>query len=242
MTTASHRTGQVLLPGQTAAPDGPVDLVGNWSMHFGFRRDLAAFARAVGRTPVEDRATWRALDRRWQVFATILHNHHTGEVSGIWPLLLERADAAGDADARTVVEAMAAEHAGIDSLLGACGAGFRRLAAVSDAGAREALAVDLAATADHLGGHLAHEERDGMRVVQEYLTQADWDRITEEDFVQPLPRRELLLTAAWVLHELPRDAVARLRSEAHGPMLLALWRLFLRRPFERRERRAFRYA
>jgi hypothetical protein len=33
-----------------------------------------------------------------------------------------------------------------------------------------------------------------------------------------------------------------MRSEPKVPLLLLVWRLLLRRPFERRERRAFRYA
>ena len=36
----SGAPGQLLLAGQAAAPDGPVDLTMMWAMHHGFRRDL----------------------------------------------------------------------------------------------------------------------------------------------------------------------------------------------------------
>ena len=35
------------LPGQAAAPDGPVDMTMMYLSHHAFRRDLAAFAEAV---------------------------------------------------------------------------------------------------------------------------------------------------------------------------------------------------
>lgn len=240
-TPTPQHAGQLLLPGQAAAPDGPVDLTTMWAMHRGFRRDLEAFTRSVPATPVDDRATWTALAARWDGFARILHGHHAGEDAGVWPLLLERVDAAGDGAARATLEAMAAEHARIDPLLEACAAGFRRMAERPEAGARDELARDLAAAREHLGAHLAHEERDAMALVQRHLTQEEWTRISVEHFERPLSARELLAVAAWVLHDLPQEALDRMRSEPKVPLLVVVWRLLLRRPFERRERRAFRY-
>ena len=245
MTTTALRPGnpgQLLLRGQAAAPDGPVDLTMMWVMHHGFRRDLENFARAAAGTPIEDRVTWQALDRRWLLFSRILHAHHSGEDAGLWPLLLARADAAGDRDARATLEAMSAEHAGIDPLLAACAAGFARLAAAADEPARAALATDVAAARDHLGGHLQHEERDAMAILQRHLSHADWERVGREHFEPHYSARDLLAVAAWVLHELPPSAVERVREQHRGRVLVAIWRSFLRRPFERQERRAFGYA
>ena len=243
MTTAvtSQRTGQLRLPGQAAAPDGPVDLTAMWTMHRGFRRDLELFARTVPATPVDDATTWTALADRWSVFAWILHHHHTAEDAGIWPLLLDRVDAAGDAEGRATLEAMAAEHRVIDPLLDACAAGFRRMVVTTGAATREALARNVEGARTRLGEHLAHEERDAMALVQRHLTQDEWLRISAEFFEKPLTASELLQIAAWVIHELPAEATDRLRVEPKGPLLIAVWRLLLRRPFERRERRAFRY-
>ena len=243
-TTAPHpgNPGQLLLRGQAAAPDGPVDLTMMWVMHHGFRRDLENFARAAVATPVDDRATWQALDRRWGLFSRILHAHHSGEDAGLWPLLIDRVDAAGDRDARATLDAMAAEHAGIDPLLTAGATGFARLAEAADEPARAALATDLAAAREHLGRHLQHEERDAMAILQRHLSHADWERVGREHFEPHYTPRDLLAVAAWVLHELPPSAVARVREQHRGRVLVAIWRLFLRRPFERGERRAFRHA
>src|SRR5829696_1505106 len=99
---------QLLLPGQAAAPDGPIDLVAMYVMHRAFRRDLDAFVAAAAGTPAGDRPRWARLARRFALFAKVLHKHHHGEDVGLWPLLRDRgADPA-------VLDALEAEHAGID--------------------------------------------------------------------------------------------------------------------------------
>ena len=117
---------QLVLAGQAAAPDGPIDLTAMFVMHHGFRRDMRDFAAAAQRTPVADRAAWRALHRRWQAYAMVLHHHHAGEDAGIWPLLVQRSTAAGDTGAVATLEAMEAEHEVIDPLLESCRTGSRR--------------------------------------------------------------------------------------------------------------------
>jgi hypothetical protein len=228
---------QILLPGQAAAPDGPVDMHMMYVAHFGFRRDLAAFAAAAAVTPVEDRATWAALSARWSLFATVLHHHHSGEDAGLWPLLLERTD---EAD-RAVLDAMEAEHGEIDPILMACEAGFAKLAAGGDADTRNALVVRLCAGRESLGRHLAHEETEAITIIQRVLDQADWDRLTEEHFEPKDVSLPLLLSGIpWVAYRLPEPGLRKLLAGWPAPMRL-LWRL-TRRGFARRERRAFRYV
>jgi hypothetical protein len=243
-TTEPHPAGagQLLLAGQAAAPDGPVDLTLMWLMHHGFRRDLEHFARAVAATPLDDRAAWQALGRRWGVFARILHAHHRGEDTGLWPLLLERVDTAGEASARATLEAMSAEHAGIDPSLQACATGFDRLSARADQDAWRALNADLAATREQLDRHLCHEEHDAMVVLQRHLRQQDWDRAGKEHFEPHYAKRDLPLLVAWLLEGVPPVGIERMEVQPSGRFLVLLWRLVLRRPFERRERRVFRFA
>jgi hypothetical protein len=227
---------QIRLPGQAAAPAGPVDLTGMFVMHWAFRRDLNCFVAAVIRTPVEDRTTWRALARRWDLFRHVLHDHHTGEDEGLWPALRARADAAGAA----VLDAMAAEHDDIDPLLASVAEEMDRMVATADPDARAALEVRMVAARERLLRHLAHEECDALALVQGHLTPAEWERITKVFFERPKSPREVATLVAWVLHDLPESAATRLLSGAAS--VRVLWRLVLCRPFARRERRAFRYA
>src|SRR5690606_10158562 len=140
-TTPKPTVAQVRLPGQAAAPEGPVDMTAMFVMHWAFRRDLDRFVAAVSRTPVEDRAAWRALARRWGLFCHILHDHHTGEDQGLWPALLSRVEAAGTAAEREVLLAMEAEHSEIDPLLESVSQGLERVAKFADDDARAAIEV-----------------------------------------------------------------------------------------------------
>ena len=106
MSTTAENPVQRRLPGQAAAPEGPVDLTMMYVMHHGFRRDLNRFAEAVAATPIDDRETWAALAARWERFFEVLHLHHSGEDAGLWPFLMSRADAAE----RATLEAMEEEH------------------------------------------------------------------------------------------------------------------------------------
>ena len=228
---------QLRLPGQAAAPEGPVDMFMMYVMHFGFRRDLSAFAAAAAATPSEDHRTWRALADRWGLFSVVLHHHHSGEDSGLWPLLMERTDDAG----RTVLEAMEAEHGEIDPILQACEAGFAKLAAGADEDTRNALVVRLCAGKESLGRHLAHEETEAIAIIQKVLSDDDWKRLEEEHFKPKELSPALLLNGIpWIGHGLP--AAGREKVLAESPLVNRLiWRA-TRRGFARRERRAFRYA
>jgi hypothetical protein len=240
MTTTTAHPVPIMLPGQAASPAGPTDLVAMYVMHHAFRRDLRAFAGAVAGTRAGDRRAWRAMHDRWQLFTLVLHEHHTGEDAGLWPLLLERVDAAGDAAGRATLAAMAAEHADLDPLLAACSAGFERLAGHADDDARAALEVRTVAARQLLEKHLAHEERAAMALFQAYATPVDWRRLENEHFKPAYGLRDTLRVVPWALHELPAEARDRLlASDPANRVFLAVWRLLLRGPFERRERRAF---
>jgi iron-sulfur cluster repair protein YtfE (RIC family) len=205
-------------------------------MHHGFRRDLAAFAAAAAATPAGARTTWRALASRWELFAEVLHHHHAGEDAGLWPALMERADESG----RQVLAAMEAEHAEIDPILSACAAGFERLAHHTDEDARAALAVRLCAARESLGRHLQHEETEAIAILQQVLSQQEWEHIEQTHFRTDVAFGQLVAMVPWCAHGVPgplrRQVFARTGRANH-----ILW-LLTRGGFERREALAFRYV
>jgi hypothetical protein len=227
---------QLRLPGQAAAPDGPVDMHAMYVMHHAFRRDLTAFASAARATPSADRETWRLLAGRWELFSTVLHHHHSGEDAGLWPRLMERADDAG----RETLEAMEAEHGEIDPLLRSCAEGFARLAEADDDDARAALAVRLVATRERLGQHLEHEETEAIVLVQQHLTEEDWETLEEEHFRKGLSPKDLFTMVSWAAYGVPDEARRDVLARTGLPFVI-LWRLG-RRSFARKERRTFRYC
>ena len=235
-TTAPLWPEQLTFPGQTAAHPGPVDMTMMYVMHHGFRRDLAAFAAAASATPAEARSTWRALAARWELFADVLHHHHSGEDAGLWPTLLERVD---DAD-RQVLEAMEAEHAEIDPILTACATGFERLAHHADEDARAALAVRLCAARESLGRHLRLEETEAIAIIQRMLTNEDWEHIEETHFRAGVTFAKVLAVVPWAAHDVPGPLRRQVFAKTGRPNHI-LW-LLTRRGFERREALAFRYV
>jgi hemerythrin-like domain-containing protein len=228
--TAPHPT-QLLLEGQYAAPEGPVDLAAMYLMHRAFRRDLTLFAQVADVVPTADRKRWQLVAQRFDCFFTVLHKHHSGEDGALWPLLAERG-----ADA-SVLDALEAEHAVIDPLLASVTAD---LAALADGSGDETAHARLARTTvelrDALTAHLAHEESEGMTLVQRHLTNEDWLRLDEEVFKKDYSPREIPAVAGWAASGLPAEAVRRMPG---ANALLVAVAVFMGRRAERRDARIF---
>jgi iron-sulfur cluster repair protein YtfE (RIC family) len=146
-----------------------LDLTLMVAFHDAFRRDLTHLARAASRRPAEldDPARRTAVLAGWELFKTELHIHHTAEDDDLWPRM--RTHLANRPDDLALLQAMQDEHARIDPLL----------AAVEDAfadrdGGHQRLGDTVDALASALYGHLGHEERDALPLIDQSLTQAEW--------------------------------------------------------------------
>jgi len=133
------------------------------TIHAALRRDLEQVARIASRRDSTDVTRLRAA-RGWQQFKKFLVVHHQAEDDVLWPAL--RATVAGSPDQLALVDALEQEHAVIDPLFRAAGeaAGSRSFGDI----------VDELVT--KLGGHLAHEESDGLDLIDASLSLADWQR------------------------------------------------------------------
>lgn len=230
---------QVLFPGQAAAPEGPIDMIGMYIMHFAFRRDLDAFVRAVPATPVQDRAGWAALAERWEFFAFMLHHHHSAEDDTLWPPLLAAVDAAGARDARQVLDDMEAEHGQIDPLLDACRTGFQRLAEAADPDAQAALEVRLVAARRTLDDHLRHEETAAIPLIQHHIEPTrQWPEI-EKAISSGYPARYQLRILGWALYDAPAEGRDALFGKPGAGLFRLPWKWWIGPRFARREERLF---
>jgi hypothetical protein len=236
-TLARLEIGAGLFPGQAAAPQGPVDVAAMYVMHHAFRRDPVDFAAAVSGTSQTRWGTWVALRDRWDRFAEVLHKHHTGEDTGLWPLLRSRAADAGDDDAVAILDAMEAEHAGIDPLLDAIRAGFAAMVDDPSPAGRAGLGYRLSTAGQLLGAHLGHEERDAMALVQRYLSQADWHRVEKDYFQAAYAPKDLPFVLTWSLKGL--SPAGRRRAQRLGGLPMRVMAFFVEPGFRRRERAAF---
>lgn len=139
------------------------------AIHSAFRRDLDRLtAMAERRDP--DRPV---VTKGWETLKVALHGHHHAEDDQLWPIA--RAHLEGRDDDLTVLDAMEAEHATLDPLI-------RRIDEhLTDGGvADDDLAEGVAAFRDALSGHLAHEEREALPILQRAVSPAEWQAFEEE--------------------------------------------------------------
>jgi hypothetical protein len=153
---------------------GDADLTIMLAAHAAFRRDLAQLARAATFADLPDPGRRASVQAGWELFKRQLHIHHTAEDEIVWPALRERLTRSEHA--QSVLDAMEAEHRQIDPLLAAVDVAFAR----ADHGHRadvRAIGDAADALAGSLTAHLTHEERDGLPLIGEALTSAEWRRV-----------------------------------------------------------------
>lgn len=137
------------------------------TFHGALRRDLEQVARVAGR---RDRSAGTRLRVAlgWEQFKKFLVIHHQAEDDLLWPVLL--AKVAGFPDQVALVEALEAEHTVIEPLLGA----VDTAAGDPDDGGRLGDVIDELVT--QLGGHLDHEESEGLSLIDASLDPEEWQR------------------------------------------------------------------
>jgi hypothetical protein len=143
-----------------------LDMSMMFAMHDALRRELVQAAR-VARVRDDDPGALLRAAAGWELFKKFLLVHHRSEDDTLWPAL--RAAAAGHPERLALADALEAEHEVIEPLLSAIDAaaadpdyGYRRFADIVD---------ELAAK---LTGHLAHEETDGLPLIDASLTPQQW--------------------------------------------------------------------
>ncbi|MET8992024.1 SRPBCC family protein [Nonomuraea wenchangensis] len=235
--------------GQAHTAEGPIDLTGVYALHHALRRDLGLLARAVPATPPGDAEAWAALARRWHVCAAVLRHRTTG-ADAVLPLLLERADAAGDPAARESAERARTERDRLTPMIDACTATFDALISEPIPGA-ERLAAEVAGLRDALTDVLAYEESTVLPLVQRHLSVASWQKAAHATR-QGLGRLGLGVALPWLALDTPRDELAHVLAHTGGPIARAalnrggspIARVLLAltgRRFEREHRIAFRW-
>ena len=214
---------------------GNADLTVMLAAHEALRRDLVGLARAAAGAARSGPAQREAVQRGWVVFQRQLHIHHTAEDELVWPALRERL-AASDA-ARSVLDAMEAEHQQIDPLLAAVSQAMDASEqdgvdhdGVDHDGGRLADTVDVLTMALH--GHLAHEERDALPLIGTALTAAEWRAVGRRIGVRNLRRAPEMF--AWMLDGATPDQAGAATGQLPPParvLYRTVWRpRFVRRP------------
>jgi len=203
-----------------------LDMTMMYAVHGALRRELAQVSRITSRLDDDPRRLLHSA-LGWELFSKFLHIHHTSEDVAVWPAV--RAAAAERPDRLAVVEAMEAEHAKIDPLL----------AAVNDAIAdqdygHQRLGDLIDTLATELSTHLAHEESEGLGLIDATLTPEQWKVFADDHRARVGTDARLYLPwmldgadtdlAATILSRMPEQLVAAYHDE-WGPSYarLILW-------------------
>jgi hypothetical protein len=159
--------------------ESKLDMSMMFAMHDALRRELAQVGRVASRRD-DDPATLLRAALGWELFKKFLTVHHQSEDDALWPPL--RASVAGQPDRVALVDALEAEHAVIEPLLAAIDAaaadpdyGYQRFGDIID---------ELSAK---LTAHLAHEEADGLPLIDASLTPQQWQHFAQVHSERNLP-------------------------------------------------------
>jgi len=190
-----------------------LDMSMMFAVHDALRRDLVQVARIAA---AADGSPGKLLHAAlgWEIFKKFLTVHHASEDLAVWPVL--RVHVAGQPDQAAVVDAMEAEHAAIDPLLAATDAA----AADPDSGhARLGDLVDTLVTT--LNGHLAHEESEGLALIDFSLTAEEWKHFSDVHRERIGGDRTLYLP--WLLDEASQQTLTTILG-GFPEQLLTLYR------------------
>ena len=142
----------------------------NRVFHTALRRDLKRGIDALTDATHPAPAQRAALADHVNLVLDLLDRHHTGEDTGLWPLVRRRAP-----DLGAQLDAMEAEHASVAGAIVSTRAAARQYAATTDPpAAGHRLRQALVELGDLLLPHLDHEETEVMPRVMRALTQRDW--------------------------------------------------------------------
>lgn len=138
----------------------------NTNMHAAFKREIARLKAGLAAADLTSADARTKLAARYSFFSETLHHHHEGEDTYLFERVKPKATAAQVA----VLDQLEAEHAEMLEVLTALDGEFKSLSETTD---KTAVSNQFDALATVLGQHCAHEEGEGIAIVQQYITEAD---------------------------------------------------------------------
>jgi Hemerythrin HHE cation binding domain len=148
----------------------------NRVFHAALRRDLERAIGSLGGSGHSTPAQRAALAEHVGLVLDLLHHHHTGEDTGLWPMVRRRAP-----DLGAQLDMMEAEHASVAGAVISTRTAARQYAATTDPSAARRLREALVELSHVLLPHLDHEETEVMPRVMRALTQRDWSVLSRRE-------------------------------------------------------------
>jgi len=198
----------------------------NGIIHAALRRDLDRTAMVLDGTAQVSDGRLRAIGTHAVWLMHLLHDHHTTEDEGLFPVMRRNNPAAAD-----LLDEMETEHAAIAGAVTTLETAGRR-AEAGEPGAADALRDAVAALRTVLDPHLVHEERDLVPLVAQSVGEDEWAVFEKSNTAGKKPP-ELAMQGHWMMDNLDPAGVAVVTSVVPAvPRFLML--RFLGGPYRRR--------
>ena len=186
-----------------------LDMSMMFAMHDALRRELVQVTRIAALRDDDPGPLLRAA-LGWELFKKFLLVHHQTEDDVLWPAL--RAEVVGHCDRLALADALEAEHAVIEPLLTAIDAaaadphyGYQRFGDITDE------------LATKLNAHLAHEESDGLALIDASLTPQEWQHFAQVQTERI--RGDASMYMPWLLNDASPQALGTILGKFPPPLL-----------------------
>ncbi len=145
-------------------------------VHDMLRREFALLPALVAEVRVADRDRALTIAKHIDSLTTVLHHHHRGEDSFVWPLLLDRcSDSAAALTGR-----MEEQHEELSARLDAVDAALSVWRDIVSAASRLVLVDALKHLIPPLRHHLHDEEDRVVPLMEQHITAAEWNEIVQQ--------------------------------------------------------------
>jgi hemerythrin-like domain-containing protein len=163
-------------------------------VHAALRRDLLRVRAVVSAEPHPRGRQRPALGEHVIWMMRFLHDHHTSEDVGLWPLVRARNPAAGP-----LLDSLEVDHQNISPAADALAEAGRRYATTTGDEPRNQLVAALDALTSVLLPHLDREVDEAMPVVSACITKAEWQTIEQEHNIKPKSLPQLGMEGHWLI-------------------------------------------
>jgi hemerythrin-like domain-containing protein len=188
------------MTGHVLALDAPADTRMMGIVHSALRRDLIRVSMVLGTPQAAEPARRAALAEHLLWMMDFLHDHHSGEDEGLYPLVKRRNPGSAE-----LVERMDADHGAIAPAIDALTAAAKHhLADPTSPDSALRQAVDGLRTV--LLPHLEREEREMMPVVSASITEREWRAWDQQFNLKPKGLTALAEQGHWVLDGLDDES------------------------------------
>jgi hypothetical protein len=197
-------------------------------VHRALTRDLDRVKEAITTQPYPQGRQRKALGDHVVWLMHFLHEHHTGEDDGLWPMVRHRNPGAGP-----LLDSLEADHRLITPAAERLAAAGTTYAATNDDEPRAELHAALKALTLVLIPHLEREVAEAMPVVSASITHADWHAWDQDRNVKGKSLSELGYVGHWLLDGIDPEGYQLVIGEVPLVPRFILLRFFAR-PYRRR--------